>query len=259
MSILRLQSVTAGYRKNPILQNIHLEAHPGEILILLGSNGSGKSTLLRAIQGSIPLHSGRIWIDETDLSTLRTRERAVLVTTMAQDTHAEPGLTGMDRIEMGLYPTRGIFGKLQENDVRKIHAMAELFGITDLLQRDLAEMSTGERQLIALMRAAVQDTPILLLDEPVSALDLCRTETLFSMLHKLASSGKTILMVLHDPTQALRHGNRILYLEKQSGGSVLHEIPSPKNVPAAEAELRKLYPGLRIHENPLFCYMETEI
>ena len=258
MSILRLEAVTAGYRKKPVLQNIFLETHPGEILILLGSNGSGKSTLLRAIKGSIPLLSGKMTIGDTDLSILSARERAALVTTMVQDIHAEPGLTGMDRIEMGFYITRGLFGKLQTEDIQKIYAMADTFGIRSLLECDLAEMSAGERQMIALMRSAVQDTPILLLDEPASALDLYRTETMFSMLHRLAYEGKTILMVLHDPTQALRHGDRILYLEKQSGGAVLHEIPSPKNLPAAETELRKLYPGLCVHKNPLFCYMESE-
>ena len=258
MSSLYLQSVAAGYKRKPILQNIHLEAHTGEILVLLGSNGSGKSTLLRTIQGSIPLMAGTIRIEEKDLSTLSTRERAGLVTTMAQDISAEAGLTGMDQIEMGFYPVRGLFGKLQDKDRRHIHALAENFGIANLLYRDLAEMSAGERQMIALMRAAVQDTPVLLLDEPTSALDLCRTEILFSIVHKLASAGKTILMVLHDPTQALRHGGRILYLESHPDGSFLREIPSPKNIPAAETELRRLYPGLRIHEEPLFCYLEAE-
>ena len=258
MSTLRLQSVTSGYRKKTVLKDVTLKADSGEILVLLGSNGSGKSTLLRTIQGCIPLQSGKITVDETDLSALTTKERAALVTTMAQDISAEPGLTGMDRIEMGFYPIKGLFGKLQDNDIQKIHEIAELFGITNLLHQDLAKMSVGERQMIALMRAAIQDTPILLLDEPASALDLQRTEILFSMLHKLASDGKIILMVLHDPTQALRHGDRILYLKKNPEASILQEVSNPKDISVTETMLQRIYPGLHIHTDPLFCYMETE-
>ena len=119
-------------------------------------------------------------------------------------------------------------------------------------------MSVGERQMIALMRAAIQDTPIILLDEPASALDLQRTEILFSMLHKLASDGKTILMVLHDPTQALRHGDRILCLKKNPEASILQEVSNPKDISVTETMLQRIYPGLHIHTDPLFCYMETE-
>ena len=258
MTTLQIGHLSVGYGKKRILTDISLEAHAGEILVLLGENGCGKTTLLRAVQGNIPVYSGQIRIGGTNLSGLRTRERAALVTTMTQEVPLEAGLTGMDRIEMGLYPVKGLFGRLCKPEIEYIQSMADTFGIRHLLDRDLSAMSTGERQMISLLRAAVQDTPVLLLDEPASALDLNRTEELFAMLHRLAESGKTILTVLHDPTQAVRHGDRLLMLEKQADGAGITEIPDAKqDRQAAEQTLRRLYPGLRIHEEPLFCYLEN--
>ena len=258
MSVLQLQNVCAGYRSHPVLTEVSLQAECGEVCMLLGENGCGKTTLLRTIQGSIPLTSGHITISGTDLAGVSIRQRAALVTTMTQNDPVIEGLTGMDRIEMGFYPTKGLFGRLQAQDKERIHTMAKQFDIEPLLTRDLSAMSAGERQMISLLRAAVQDTPVLLLDEPTSALDFNHTEILFDMLHRLAEAGKTIVAVLHDPTQALRHGDRILYMTKTNGRSRLHEIPDPKDHRQAETHLRNLYPGLRIHGDTGFCYRETE-
>ena len=145
MMELRLNNISAGYRNLSILHHISLVAKAGEILILLGENGCGKTTLLRAIQGSIPLLDGQITIGGRDLSALSTRRRAEMVTTMAQEHSAEPGLTGMDRIEMGFFPKKGLFGRLEEKEITKIREMADIFGILSLLNRDMAEMSAISR------------------------------------------------------------------------------------------------------------------
>lgn len=256
MSVLQLQNVSAGYRGHPVLTDINLSINASEICILLGENGCGKTTLLRTIQGSIPLSAGQIIINGVDLASTSVKQRATMVTTMTQNEPPLEGLTGLDRIEMGFYPTKGLFGKLHETEQNRIDTLAEAFGIQHLLHRDLANMSAGERQMISLLRATVQDTPVLLLDEPSSALDFNHTETLFAMLHQLARAGKTILAVLHDPTQALRHGDRVLYMTKTDGHSCLQEIPNLRNYTESETHLRKLYPGLRIQPETGFCYKE---
>ena len=136
-----------------------------------------------------------------------------------------------------------------------LDASAEAFGIAHLLGRDLAEMSAGERQMISLLRAAVQDTPVLLLDEPSSALDFNHTGALFALLKTLADGGKTILIVLHDPTLALRHASKIVRMGHGTAEDIL-DNRSP-DYEKTEASLRMLYPDLRIHRDPLFCYTET--
>jgi len=161
----------------------------------------------------------------------------------------------MDRIEMGFFPVKGLFGRLTATERETIRSMAQDFGILPLLGRDLAAMSTGERQMISLLRAAVQNTPLLLLDEPSSALDFNRTGQLFSMLRQMAEHGKSIVIVLHDPAQALRHADRLLLMAGEEPVSVdLRNTEYDR----LEQMLRKLYPTLRIHRNPLFCYTEPE-
>lgn len=258
MTALRIEHLSAGYGtgygRRYVLKHVNLTVQAGEMIAILGENGSGKTTLLRAIQGNIPLWDGTITVNGTDLASLNTRRRAMLVTTMAQDTAAEAGLTGMDRIEMGVYPKKGLFGRLTPEDHEKIRSIAQAFGILPLLERDLSAMSAGERQMISLVRTAVQDTPVLLLDEPASALDFNRTDLLFSLLHKLAEQGKAILIVLHDPTQALRHAAKIMRMDGTS--AELLDLRKP-DYDRIEQSLRVLYPNLRIHRDPLFCFTES--
>ncbi|MBQ7312450.1 MAG: ABC transporter ATP-binding protein [Clostridia bacterium] len=255
MTVLQIDHLSAGYGKRKVLNDVCLDVCSGEILAVLGENGSGKTTLLRAIQGTLPRYTGTIRVNGIELAGLNTRRRAALVTTMAQDIPAEEGLTGMDRIEMGFYPVKGLFGRLTDAERETIRKMAREFGILSLLERDLAAMSTGERQLISLLRAAVQNTPLLLLDEPSSALDFNRTEQLFSMLRRLAERGKAIVIVLHDPAQALRHADRLLLM---TGTDYLSADLRNVDYSCLEQLLRTLYPALRIHRNPLFCYTESK-
>ena len=255
MSVLRIENLPAGYGKRRILQNVSLRADAGELAAILGANGSGKTTLLRAVQGIIPLQSGTVTVNGTDLSSLNTRKRAALVTMMPQDHPAAAGLSGMDLIETAFYPSRGLFGSPTAADRETIRTLAESFGIAHLLGRDLAEMSAGERQMISLLRAAVQDTPVLLLDEPSSALDFNHTGALFALLKRLAADGKTILIVLHDPTLALRHASKIVRMGHGTAEDIL-DNRSP-DYEKTEASLRVLYPDLCVNRDPLFCYTET--
>ena len=254
MNMLEIRDLSVGYGRKTIWNRLDLCVQAGEFVVLLGKNGCGKTTLLKAIQGNLPLRNGGISINGTNLANLSVRKRAALVTTMPQEIPAEGGLTGMDYLEMGLYPARGPFAKLTGTDSEKIQNLAEPFGAAALLQRDLAEMSAGERQMLSLLRAALQDTPVLLLDEPASALDFGHTAALFSMLQKLAAQGKCILAVLHDPTAALRYGSRLLCLEE--GQCTADFRPSETAPEQIEANLRWLYPTLRLHMDPMFCWSE---
>lgn len=254
MNRLEIRDITVGYGRKTIWTRLNLCAESGEFVVLLGKNGCGKTTLLKAIQGNLPLRTGSISINGTDLAALSVRQRAALVTTMPQEIPGEGGLTGMDYLEMGLYPARGPFAKLTKADVENIQKLADIFGVLPLLQRDLAEMSAGERQMISLLRAALQDTPVLLLDEPASALDFGHTATLFAMLQKLAAQGKCILAVLHDPTAAIRYGSRLLCLED---GQCSADFRPSETVPEQiEVYLRQLYPTLQLHTDPVFCWSE---
>lgn len=253
---LYVEHLTVGYGKRRILTDVNLSIRPGEIVALLGANGSGKTTLLRTIGGSIAPISGRMMIDDVDLSELSVRRRASLVTTMSQEFAAETGLTGWDRIEMSFFPVKGLFDRLTEKERASIGAMADEFGMRTLLDRDLSAMSAGERQMVSLLAAAVRQTPVLLLDEPASALDFNRSEEMFALLHRLAEQGRAILVVLHDPTQALRHATGICCVD----GDQLRRLDlMALSDGELEATLRQLYPHLKIHRDPLFCYADASL
>lgn len=254
MNTLVIDNLTMRRGKHTIFENVSFTAYPGEILAVLGANGSGKTTLLRAVQGSLPVSSGTITFGETELSSLSVKKRAAIVTAMPQEIPSADGLTGLDLIETAFFPAHGVFSSLTEQDRIRIDRMAQLFGIHALLEKTLDRMSVGERQMISLCRAAVQDTPILLLDEPASALDFNHTETLFRLLHTLAGQEKIILTVLHDPSAALRHADQILRASEH------WDMLDTGHASAEEAEmfLQPLYPGLLVHRDPLFCYTSPE-
>jgi ABC-type cobalamin/Fe3+-siderophores transport system ATPase subunit len=166
---------------------------------------------------------------------------------------AEKG--GLMLAHMDTVHEKGLFGTLCAEERERIRAMADEFGVLTLLERDLAAMSAGERQMIFLLAAAVRQTPVLLLDEPSSALDFNRTEELFALSHRLAAQGRAIVIVLHDPTQAIRHATSILELDETGAERLDLTTPDYDHI---EQSLRRLYPHLRIHRDPLVCLDERE-
>lgn len=253
MNTLKIQSLSAGYGKRRVISDVTFTANSGEIIALLGENGCGKTTLFRAIQGSIPTVHGEVFVNGTPLSALTPRKRAFYVTTMPQEQSGVAGLTGRDLAETAFYPKRGFLGRPTESDKHLISDTARKFGVWRLLDRDLSEMSMGERQLMGLLRAAVQDTPVLLLDEPSSALDFNRTTEMFNLLHALSDDGRIILIVLHDPTLALRHATSVIRMAHGTAEEIFYN--DVKNPREAEKFLQKLYPGIKVNPEPLFCYV----
>jgi iron complex transport system ATP-binding protein len=194
-------------------------------------------------------------VNGTDISALSVKGRAALVAFMAQELSAQPGLCGMDRIELSFYRQKGLFGRLTQKERERIKHEADRFGIAHLLQQDLVRMSAGERQMVLLLCVALQETPLLLLDEPASALDFNRTEQLFMLLRYLCKKGRTVLIVLHDPTQALRYADKLCLIHH--GCAELLD-PAACDRLYLESSLRKIYPRLRIHGDPLFCYADED-
>lgn len=129
-----------------------------------------------------------------------------------------------------------------------VRAAAERFGVAELLDRDCAQLSDGQRQLVHLARLAVQDAPILLLDEPNSALDFENTGLLFRRVRELVETGeRTALIVLHDPALALRWCRRLLLLD---GGRLVDDVATEgMGAEALQAVLRQLYPTIQVRRD----------
>lgn len=253
--LLEVQHLTAGYRA-PVVRDVSLALAPGQVTALLGPNGCGKSTLLRGITGGARVFSGSVQVCGQDCLALTARRRARCLSLLPQRVGLLPGLTAREVIATGRYAHSGLFGGPAPGDAARVAAVAGTFGVTALLDRDCAALSEGQRQLVHLCRVAVQDAPVLLLDEPNSALDFANTHRLFATLRRwVAEQGKAALVVLHDPALALRWCDRLLLMQ---GGALQGTLCPGDGADALQAALGRLYPGLQVvdgGEGRFFCTM----
>ena len=243
-ALLEVQGLTAGYRR-PVIREISFALRPGEITAVLGRNGCGKTTLLRSLTGGARILSGTVWAAGEDCLDWSARRRARSIALLSQHSQLLPGLRAEEVIAMGRTPWLGPLSGPGPEDRAMVRAAAERFGVAELLDRDCAQLSDGQRQLVHLARLAVQDAPILLLDEPNSALDFENTGLLFRRVRELVETGeRTALIVLHDPALALRWCRRLLLL---AGGRLVDNVATEgMGAEALQAVLRQLYPTIQV-------------
>lgn len=200
-----------------------LTVEPGEILVLMGLSGSGKSTLLRAVNGLNPVARGRVIVADgdtqvdvthADAKTLR-HIRLTQIAMVFQQFGLLPWRTVRDNVGLGL--ELGGMSKAERKD--KVDRQLELVGLTDWADRKVGDLSGGMQQRVGLARAFVTDAPILLMDEPFSALDpLIRTRLQDELLELQESLHRTIIFVSHDLDEAFKIGDRIAIME---GGRIV--------------------------------------
>lgn len=246
-ALLEVHGLTAGYRR-PVIRGVSFVLRPGEIAAVLGRNGCGKTTLLRSLTGGARILSGTVRAGGEDCLDWSARRRARTIALLSQHSQLLPGLRAEEVIAMGRTPWLGPLSGPGPADRAMVRAAAERFGVTELLGRDCAQLSEGQRQLVHLARLAVQDAPILLLDEPNSALDFDNTGLLFRRVRELVETGeRAALIVLHDPALALRWCGRLLLLD---GGQLVDDVSTEGMGPEAlQAVLRKLYPAIRVRRD----------
>jgi osmoprotectant transport system ATP-binding protein len=208
--MITVRQVSKRYGPTVALDDVSLEVAPGTTHVLLGSSGSGKSTVLRVVLGLVAADSGTALIDGV---VVTPAERAHLL-----------GRVGYVVQEGGLYPHLSVRGNVslpadalgwpRERTAERVRALADLTGFDEaMLRRYPAELSGGQRQRVGLMRALVLDPPILLLDEPLGALDPIVRADLQAELRRLFDTlGKTVLLVTHDVREAVLLGSTITLL-----------------------------------------------
>ena len=211
---LSLRRLTVGYPDRTVLQNIDLQIAPGEILTVIGPNGAGKSTLLKSISGQLALLGGSVVMQGEDLQQCsavdRARKMAVVLTA-----HIRPEyMTCREVVSAGRYPYTGRMGILQPRDKEITEQAMARMKVTELAERDFNAISDGQKQRVLVARAIAQDTPVLLLDEPTSYLDIRYRTELMEILQELAKEGRTILMSLHEIELALEVSDRILCVQE---------------------------------------------
>lgn len=216
---LRAEGVTVRFGERTVLDGVDLRIAAGELVVLAGTNGCGKSTLLRALSGAGAPDGGRVLLHGRPVLSRRPRDVARRLAVLHQHAPAVPGLTVRQLVRQGRYPHRGPLGMLRDaDDVQCAAAMADA-GVAELAGRDVDTLSGGERQRVRLALALAQGSPVLLLDEPTTHLDVRHQLEMLDLVVRLhAERGLTVVMVLHDLTQAARYAHRIVVLHE--GGVV---------------------------------------
>ena len=220
---LHLHGLSVGYPTRKVLENIELEIEKGEILTLIGPNGAGKSTLLKSISGQLPLLAGSVLMQGQDLAKCDAKERARRIAVVLTEAVRPEYMTCREVCAAGRYPYTGRMGILRKEDEEAVDRAMARMKVEDLAERDFGAISDGQKQRVLVARALAQETPVLLMDEPTSYLDIRYRTELMETLRGLAAEGKTILMSLHEIDLALEVSDRLLCVKE--GGEVFCGTP----------------------------------
>ena len=205
-------AVTRGGRQ--ILAPLDLRLDHGMWLGIVGPNGAGKSTLLRAIAGLVP-HDGTVRVDGHDLARLRGARRARQVAVVPQHPTIPEGTAVREYVLLGRTPHVGWLGREGPADHAVVDAVLTRLDLVDLADRDIASLSGGERQRAVIGRTLAQEAPLLLLDEPTTALDIGHQQQVLELVDELRHErGLTVISAMHDLTLAAQHADRFLLLER---------------------------------------------
>lgn len=214
MSLLTTTDLSIGYvhRKEiiPVQAGLQLEVRPGEMVCLIGPNGCGKSTLLRTLSGLQPPLSGKVKINGQTIQKISAADRAQLISLVLTDRVEIDNATVRSIVAMGRHPYSNWWGTLSDEEVEKVNEAIRLVHLQKKANQLFAELSDGEKQRVMIAKAFVQDTPVIMLDEPTAHLDLPNRVEIMLLLHKLAHrSGKAILLSTHELDMALQAADRI--------------------------------------------------
>ncbi|OIK10231.1 ABC transporter [Bacillus sp. MUM 116] len=205
--MLKLQNISKHFNKKLVLENINLEIKTGEIVSLLGPSGSGKTTLLNIILGLTQMDDGKIIFNEKDISTIPMKNRGFNI--VFQDYALFPNLNAYENIVYGLRNKKGLTSE------KELQEYIDFLELKPHLTKKIGELSGGQKQRVALARTLVTKPKLLLLDEPLSALDGVIKESIKERIKSIAKEYKlTTIIVTHDPEEALTLSDKILIINK---------------------------------------------
>ncbi|KFK87385.1 cobalamin ABC transporter ATPase [Streptomyces sp. JS01] len=212
---LRAEGLHLGYDDRAVVSGLDLAVPPGRITAIVGANACGKSTLLRALARLLAPRDGAVSLDGRALHSIPTRELAQQLGILPQSPVAPDGLTVIDLVNRGRSPHQTWWRQWTKADEQAVHDALAATGTTDLADRAVDELSGGQRQRAWIAMAVAQGTPVLLLDEPTTYLDLAHQIDVLDLVVDLnRREGRTIVMVLHDLNQACRYADHVIAMKK---------------------------------------------
>ncbi|TLP79120.1 ABC transporter ATP-binding protein [Maribacter sp. ACAM166] len=216
-SVLNINKLSVGYDKKIIAKDISFDLKKGELTAIVGVNGIGKSTLLRTIAGFQSKISGSIQVEGKELATIDTLDLATKVSVVLTEPIATKNMSVKELMALGRQPYTNWLGKLSSEDVSIINKSVSILELESFLEKKCYELSDGQLQRVMIARALVQDTSIILLDEPTTHLDLYHKVHILKLLKSIAhKTKKTILFTSHEIELAIQLCDKMLILDGQS-------------------------------------------
>lgn len=239
--MLQTEELVLGYKNKKIQSDISITLKTAECVALIGRNGIGKSTLLKTITGAILPLSGTVFLQGKNINLYSEKEKAQLLSIVLTE-HLPPShLTAYEIIALGRQPYTNWLGKLSTNDKQIINQAIQLTEVAPFINKKHYELSDGQLQKVMITRALAQNTPIIILDEPTTHLDLAHKVALLKLLKKISSeANKTILYATHDLDLALQLSDKLLILSEKNtmfdtplnciNNKAIHTIFNDKNI-----------------------------
>ena len=209
---LRTENLTVSYGAQTVLDGLSLALPAGKITALLGPNGCGKSTLLNCFSRLLTPDSGEILLDEKPIAGFSARQLARRLALLPQHHLSPEGITVRELVSYGRSPWLSLWGRLSAEDNERVYVAMSQTRTRNLADRRLTQLSGGQRQRAFLAMVLAQDTPLILLDEPTTYLDINHQVELMRLMVELKRQGKTVVTVLHDLNQASRYCDHLVVL-----------------------------------------------
>ena len=220
--LLKVEHVRCGYLHREIVHDASLSVAPGEFCALLGLNGCGKTTLMKAICGLLPVHEGTCLVNGVDCTKDNERQRALKMAYIPQRGSLIAGKTVLEVVLMGFNARLHLLDSPGKIHREKAMEALERLGMANLAQRDYSQLSEGQKQIIILARTMVQDTPVMLMDEPDSALDFVNRNLVLDKIREvLHTQNRAGLITLHDPNFALAYCDSLILMQD---GKILQRL-----------------------------------
>ncbi len=233
-SRLRGSAMTLAYERRTISRELTVEIPDRSFTVVIGPNACGKSTLLRALSRLLQPSAGAVLLDGADIHRRPAREIAKTLGLLPQSSIAPDGIGVAELVSRGRYPHQGLLRQWSREDEAVVAESMAATGVTDLADRPVAELSGGQRQRVWLAMALAQQTPLLLLDEPTTYLDIAHQIEILDLCARLhEEEGRTLVAVLHDLNQAARYATHLIAMRD---GQVVATGPPQTVVTAALVE-----------------------
>ena len=228
--MIELRNTTLGYGRTTVATDLTLTIPTGSVTMIVGPNGCGKSTALRALSRLITPTAGTVVLDGADIHGLATRDLARKLGILSQHPTAPAGIRVAELVARGRYPHQGVASRWSAQDEAAVAEAMRLTGVAELSAEPVDRLSGGQRQRVWIAMALAQRTPLLLLDEPTTFLDLAHQLDVLELFGALAAEGRTVAAVVHDLTQACRFATHLIAMRD---GTVI-AAGSPRDIVTPE-------------------------